>query len=247
MTMTSASSVVKPQASSTACSSVPAAAMLFTSSAAKPATTLTLTDVFTTLLEGNSSNADAQKLLPDIPVLQEWQRATRPSHKVRDAMLKLASNWSVTQKVQGKKRTPSEAAQDIEESMLKKGRHMLSGTKLGMEAYFKRSTSSRADEDPAALPLNETPASGTLQNLFRQLKQRQDEFPRGLVHDLLEAMIVLRTWQIVRQPTNAQRNAMAKIASKVWKVSRRVDGTFRSYDDIAADLEQILVSNAVEL
>ena len=109
------------------------------------------------LLEGNSSNADAKQLLQDIPVLQEWQRATRPSHKVRDAMLKLASHWKLTRKVQGKIRSPSEVAQDIEERMLKKERIMLSGktiqSKLVMEA------SSGAQEVSAALPFNEIPAS----------------------------------------------------------------------------------------
>ena len=187
-------------ASSIACSTLPADAMSSTSSAAKPATdqlqpcpialestTLTLPGVLTKLLEGNYSNPDTQRLLEDIPVLQEWQRATRPSKKMRDAMLKLASNWNVTQSVKRKKRSPSEVAQDLEESMLKKGRQMLSGAKLDMEAYFKRSTSSCAVEDSA----DEIPASGTLHNLFRQLKQRQDEFPPGLVHAQLEAVTVL--------------------------------------------------------
>ena len=66
-------------------------------------TTLTLADVVTKL-KGNSSDADAQQLLQDIPVLQEWQRATRPSNKVRDAMLKLASNWNVRHQTKCKER-----------------------------------------------------------------------------------------------------------------------------------------------
>ena len=40
---------------------------------------------------------------------------------------------------------------------------------------------------------------------------------------------------------------MAKIACKVWKVPRRVNGILRSHDDIAADLEKLLVSNAAKL
>ena len=123
----------------------------------------------------------------------------------------------------------------------------MSGAKLSIEAYFKSDTSSRAEEIPAALPLHETPASGTLQNLLRQLQHRQNEFPPGLVHDLLEAMSVLRAWQIVRQPTKTQRDAMAKTACKIWKVPRRVNGTLRSIHDIATDLENLLVSNAAEL
>ena len=87
-------------------------------------TTLTLADVFTKL-KGNSSDADAQQLLQDIPVLQEWQRATRPSHEVRDAMLKLASNWNVKHRAEGKKRSPSEVAKDMEENMLKRAKLVL--------------------------------------------------------------------------------------------------------------------------
>ena len=87
-------------------------------------TTLTLADVFTKL-KGNSSDADAQQLLQDIPVLQEWQRATRPSHEVRDAMLKLASHWNVTHRAEGKKRSPSEVAKDMEENMFKRAKLVL--------------------------------------------------------------------------------------------------------------------------
>ena len=122
-----------PAASSTACANVPAdSSTSLAGSAAKPATdqqqalsmasestTLTLADVFSKL-EGNASNADAQQLLQDIPVLQEWKTATHPSNKVRDAMMKLASHWNVTQKAKGKKRTPCEVAKDMEDSMLKR-------------------------------------------------------------------------------------------------------------------------------
>ena len=115
-------------------------------------------------------------------------------------------------------------AKDTEESMLKKGRQILvasvakPATQRSIEAYLKRETSSHAEQFPAALPMQETSASVRLQHLFRQLKSRQDEFPPGLVHALLEAISVLRCWQIIRHPTNAQRNAMTKIASKVWRV-----------------------------
>ena len=95
--------------------------------------------------------------------------------------------------------------------------------------------------------MQETSASVRLQHLFRQLKSRQDEFPPGLVHALLEAISVLRCWQIIRHPTHAQRNAMTKIACKVRKVPRVKNGTTRSNKDIAADLQQLLIANATEL
>ena len=74
---------------------------------------------------GNSSQTDAEQLLQDIPVLQEWQRASSPSNKVRDAMMKLGTHWNVPQKTNGKKRAPAAVAKDMEDNMLKKGRLVL--------------------------------------------------------------------------------------------------------------------------
>ena len=161
-----------------------------TSSAAKPATdqlqpspialestTLTLADVFTKLLEcrrsfkgesslcpheDNFSNAAAQQLLQDIPVLQEWQRVTHPSHKVRDAMMKLASNWKVTQKAKGKKRSPCEVARDIEENMLKKAKLVLTNN------VSKSSTQSENNFDEAATQ-TQASQSSTAKPVLNQL------------------------------------------------------------------------------
>ena len=72
--------------------------------------------------------ADARQLLQDIPVLQEWQRARNPGHKIRDAMLKLGTLWDVPRQVEGKKRPPAEVAQEIEEDMLKKAKKILIGS-----------------------------------------------------------------------------------------------------------------------
>ena len=87
--------------------------------------TLTLPDVIL-MLERESLQADAQQLLQDGAVLQEWQRAGNPSHKLRDAMLKLGARWDVPRQVEGKKRPPAEVAQEVEENMLKKAKRMLS-------------------------------------------------------------------------------------------------------------------------
>ena len=84
-------------------------------------------------------------------------------------------------------------------------------------------------------------------NLFRQLKVRQAEFPRGLVLDLLESFPVFLAWKRVRHPTHALRNAMEKQACTVWKVKRRINKIRRSAGDIAEDLEELLVLNATEL
>ena len=60
--------------------------------------TPTLPDVLS-MLKGESLQADAQQLLEDIPVLQEWQRARNPGHKMRDVMLKLGTLWDVSRQV----------------------------------------------------------------------------------------------------------------------------------------------------
>ena len=164
LSMFSATSAAKPaseslRASSTACPSTLAApSMSFASSAAKPATgqlhsvavasesmTLTLSDALS-MLTANSSHVDAQQLLQDIPVLQEWQRATRPSNKVRDAMTKLGSHWNVPRNAEGKKRSPSEVARDMEESMLKRARLVLSSS------VSKPATQSDNNQDVLVIP-----------------------------------------------------------------------------------------------
>ena len=96
LSMFFASSAAKPASESpasrsTACAKVPAdSSTSLGGSAAKPAsdqqqacsvasesTTLTLADVFSNL-EGNASNADAQQLIQDIPVLQQWNTSPIP-------------------------------------------------------------------------------------------------------------------------------------------------------------------------
>ena len=100
-TLDAGSSVAKPGTQSDSNPVEGAPSITSASSAAKPSTsqldpsalasesmTLTLPDVLSRL-RGESLQADAQQLLQDIPVLQEWQRVRNPSHKVRDDMLKL--------------------------------------------------------------------------------------------------------------------------------------------------------------
>ena len=72
-----------------------------------------------------SSNEDAEQLLQDIPVLQEWQSASHPTHQVRDDMMKLGTRWKVPQFRHGKKRKPSEVAKDLQDCMLKKAKILL--------------------------------------------------------------------------------------------------------------------------
>ena len=79
-------------------------------------------------LSSQPSEMLAQQLLVDIPILQEWQRTPNPSHKVRDAMMKLGSHWKVAQKSRGQKRRPAEVAKELEERMLEKGKELLTSS-----------------------------------------------------------------------------------------------------------------------
>ena len=59
-----------------------------------------------------------KKLLSDVATLRAWQSEAHPSHKVRDAMAKLGSEWNVPQKAAGKKRAPRDIAADLEHELL---------------------------------------------------------------------------------------------------------------------------------
>ena len=111
-------------ASSSASSAAkPACPQLDSCSVTVESTTLTLTDVVAKLLE-SPRQKDAEGMLEDIAVLQQWKETNNPSHEVRDAMAKLGPRWKVRQKENGKKRPPGEVARDIEESLLDKAKVM---------------------------------------------------------------------------------------------------------------------------
>ena len=65
-----------------------------------------------------SEETRVKKLLSDVATLRAWQTEEHASHKIRDAMTKLGSEWNVPQKAAGKKRPPSEIAADLEREIL---------------------------------------------------------------------------------------------------------------------------------
>ena len=105
------------------------------SGAAKPAAAgiLDLDDILP-VLQGRESEPLAQKLLEDVPKLREWQRATRPTHLVRDAMMKLGSRWRVLQNTKGQKRPPADVAIDLERRMLEDANRLLAGNPVEVPA-----------------------------------------------------------------------------------------------------------------
>ena len=115
------SSAVNPDMQSTSNVAEPASSQMQCLGAASEITTLTLPNV----LSKFSSRADAQQLLQDHSILQEWQCASRPSHQVRDAMCSLGTRYKVPRYTHGKKRKPSEVAQEIEENILKQAKTVI--------------------------------------------------------------------------------------------------------------------------
>ena len=207
--------------------------------------TLTLPDVLSRLI-GESLQAGARQLVQDVAVLQEWQRARRPSHKIRNAMLKLGTRWGVPGKALGERRPPAEVAQKIEENMLTKAKTILrasAGAQRKISSFFTRSRTGDAQQLPATPPMQDLP----LRQLFRQLNARQADFPPGVVQDFLEAIPVLLAWKRVRLPTLAQRMAMRKQACSAWKVKRTINKFWRPAGDIAEEWEALLVKKATEL
>ena len=79
------------------------------------------------MLQGQESKT-AQMLLDDIPILQKWKCARKPSNAVRDAMLKLGSRWKVQGKEQGIKRKPAEVAKDLEARMQQNANALLTSS-----------------------------------------------------------------------------------------------------------------------
>ena len=153
-----------PSDASMSSAAKPAGDELEPSAPALESMTPTLPDVLS-VLKRKSLQADAQQLIQDIPVLQEWQRARNPGHKIRDAMLKLGTLWDVPRQVEGKKRPPAEVAQEIEENMLKKAKKILSGgaaAQRQMSSYFTRSSTVDAQQLPAALPMQELPLTSVV-------------------------------------------------------------------------------------
>ena len=254
-TMSSLSSAAKPATNQL--HSVVTPTMSPLSSAAKLATnqlhsvpvasesmTLTLPDILSRL-QGNSSQTDAQQLLQDIPVLQEWQRAANPSHKVRDAMVKLGSHWDVPRNAKGRKRSPSEVTKHMEESMLKRARLVLSSS----VSQLATQSDNNPEEKSSAISAEKLVAESgrlpqmTLHSLAELFADRSNE---RRVKSLLSDVATLRAWQRDAHVSHAIRDSMTKLGSK-WRVPQKARGKKRAPRDIAAELEHEFLACAERL
>ena len=104
------------------------------SSAAQPTTSdadilgkLTLLEVRARLSQ-QPLQESAQSLVNDIDILEQWRGREHPSNSVRDAMLKLGSQWHVRGKIQGRKRPPADVAKELAELLRKHGIAMLNSS-----------------------------------------------------------------------------------------------------------------------
>ena len=76
-------------------------------------------------LECKSSLPLVAQFLENLRIFEEWRRVKRPSNKARDAMLKVATQFSVTRKKEGQIRKAEDVAEDLEVRMLMQGRMVL--------------------------------------------------------------------------------------------------------------------------
>ena len=76
------------------------------------------------MLQHIEQETEAQELLEDVPKLRKWKEMSKPSHEVRDAMMKLGSRWEVKRYAQGKKRSPAEVAQELDERVCKNNKRI---------------------------------------------------------------------------------------------------------------------------
>ena len=72
-------------------------------------------------LECKSSEAGVEEFLQSLRILDEWRHSPAPSHHLRDAMLKIATQF----RVKRKDRKPQDVAQDLEARFLSEGVAML--------------------------------------------------------------------------------------------------------------------------
>ena len=77
---------------------------------------------------GRCNEARVRRFLFAVDTLQAWQSEARPSNKVRDAMMKLGSDWNVPLKTSGKNRAPADVAKDLEWEFLAAARRLLGRT-----------------------------------------------------------------------------------------------------------------------
>ena len=67
------------------------------------------------------SETDVKEFLANLRILEEWQGTHAPSNQVRDAMLKVATQFGVSRrKKDGQIRKAADVAQDLEPRMLSK-------------------------------------------------------------------------------------------------------------------------------
>lgn len=91
---------------------------------ANTSTAVTLKDM-TDILSTRRLEARCKKLLSEVGKLREWSDAAAPTHKQRDAMIKLGKDWHVPQRLHGKKRNPADVAKDLEQQFIAIARRLL--------------------------------------------------------------------------------------------------------------------------
>ena len=99
----------------------------------------------TDMLSNRKNETNVKKMLSDTATLKAWQKAASPSNEQRDAMMKLGSDWHVSQKINGKKRKPAKVAEDLQKELIATTKRLLEyktpfGNKRGVADWCNVST-----------------------------------------------------------------------------------------------------------
>ena len=125
----------------------------------------------------------AKTLLGDVRTLRQWQREKKPSHAVRDAMMKLGSTWEVPRKIKQKKRLPAEVARDLDERMRKKAREILGS--VAKPAQHMQVDSNKSSASEPNLTFTSSVGKPATDNLQPPAKTIADQESRGGLHACL--------------------------------------------------------------
>ena len=126
-----------------------------------------------------------QDFLGNLRSYEAWRGSPSPPHHVRDAMLKVATQFKVAGKVNGKKRKPEDIGQELEVHLLEAGKRMLAGS--------------------AAKPVA---------SRLRQIRSRLEGSCRSTTtEEFLENLTSLQKWKAEAHPSHQTGSEMRKAAT----------------------------------
>ena len=140
----------------------------------------------TDILSQRANRTHIKKLISDTATLQEWQAAACPTHKQRDAMMKLGSDWHVAQKENGKKRVPIEVAKNLEKEFIAAAQRILAdATPFAIKRGAEKTTQDEASSKRrTCATCAEKPSKETLQLPQAAHAYKDDDATKEIIQDM---------------------------------------------------------------